>query len=242
MKQVPRVIALLSFHNEMKFLSDYLSNVAAQVDGIVALDDGSTDGSGDFVAGHGAILELVRLPPRAPHIWDEPASRSSVIAAAAKHKPDWLIGVDADERLEKEFRGRAVTEIERAQREGVLALSVYMRELWNSPVQYRSDGHWGSKRHARLFRWREDAELDPKKFHGHWAPLNSKTNGGYPPGDLNIFHLRMIDADRRRARRELYERLDPDRRLQPIGYAHLTDETGLELSPLPVGREYEPLP
>lgn len=52
----------------------------------------------------------------------------------------------------------------------------------------------------------------------------------------------MIDAERRRARRERYERLDADLRLQPVGYAHLTDETGLELSPLPVGREYEPLP
>jgi len=242
MKHVPRLIALLSFHNEMEFLPGYLCNVAAQVDGIVALDDGSTDGSGDFVAGHSAVLELVRVAPRVPHIWDESKYRGGLIAAAAKHEPDWLIGLDADERLEKDFRARSVTEIERAERDGVLAMSVYIRELWNSPVQYRSDGHWGSKRHARLFRQREDAEIDPKTIHGHWAPLNSKTNGGYPPGDLNVYHLRMIDAARRRARRERHELMDPERRLQPIGYAHLTDETGLELSPLSVGREYEPLP
>ena len=99
-----------------------------------------------------------------------------------------------------------------------------------------------SKRHARLFRQREDPEIDPKTIHGHWAPLNSKTDGQYPPADLNVYHLRMIDAARRRARRERHELADPDRRLQPIGYAHLTDETGLELSPLPAGREYEPLP
>lgn len=242
MKQSPRVIALLSFHNEMEYLADYLSNVSAQVDGIVALDDGSTDGSGDFVAGHNAVLGLVRVAPSVPHIWDESAYRRALIGAAAKHRPDWLIGLDADERLEIEFRARAAIEIERAEREGVLALSVYIRELWDSPVRYRSDGQWGSKRHARLFRQREDPEIDPKTIHGHWAPLNSKTNGGYPPGDLNVYHLRMIDAARRRARRERHERLDPDRRLQPIGYAHLTDETGLELSPLPVGREFEALP
>lgn len=116
------------------------------------------------------------------------------------------------------------------------------RELWNSPVQYRSDGNWGTKRHARLFRDRDDAELDPKALHGHWAPLNSKSAGGYPAGNLNIYHLRMIDAGRRQARRDRYEALDPDNQFQSIGYSHLTDETGLELQPLPEGREYEPLP
>ncbi|MEQ1698627.1 MAG: glycosyltransferase [Ilumatobacteraceae bacterium] len=238
----PRVIALLSFHNEMEYLADHLRNVSAQVDGIVALDDGSTDGSADVVAAHPAVLELVRVAPRVPHVWDEPANRRALIAAAAEYRPDWLIALDADERLEREFRARAATEIERAERDGVLALSVYIRELWDSPIRYRSDGNWGSKRHARLFRQREDPEIDPKALHGHWAPLNSKTNGGYPPGDLNVYHLHMIDAERRRARRERYERLDADLRLQPVGYAHLTDETGLELSPLPAGREYEPLP
>jgi len=236
------VIALLSLHNEIEYLADYLSNVSAQVDGIVALDDGSTDGSADVVAAHPAVLELVRVAPRVPHVWDEPANRRALIGAAAKYRPDWLIGLDADERLEREFRERCALEIERAEREGILALSVNIRELWDSPIRYRSDGNWGSKRHARLFRQREDAEIDPKTLHGHWAPLNSKTDGGYPPGDLNVYHLRMIDAERRRARRERYERLDSDLRLQPVGYAHLTDETGLELSPLPVGRDYEPLP
>lgn len=238
----PRVIALLSFHNEMEYVSDYLSNVSAQVDGIVALDDGSTDGSGDVVAAHPAVLELIRVAPRVPHVWDESAYRSALIGAAAKYRPDWLIGLDADERLEKEFRGRAAIEIERAERDGILALAVFIRELWDSPIQYRCDGHWGSKLHARLFRQREDPEIDPRTIHGHWAPLNSKTNGGYPPADLDVYHLRMIDAARRSARRARHERLDPERRLQPIGYAHLTDETGLELSPLPAGREYEPLP
>jgi|JI10StandDraft_1071094.scaffolds.fasta_scaffold201168_2 glycosyltransferase involved in cell wall biosynthesis len=242
MKPPPRVIALLSFHNEVEYLADYLSNVSAQVDGMVALDDGSTDGSGDVMAAHPAVLELIRVAPRVPHVWDEPANRTALIGAAAKYRPDWLIALDADERIEREFRQRCAIEIERAEHEGVLALSVNIRELWDSPIRYRSDGNWGSKRHARLFRHRDDAEIDPKALHGHWAPLNSKTNGGYPAGDLNVYHLHMIDAERRRARRERYERLDADLRLQPVGYAHLTDETGLELSPLPVGREYEPLP
>ncbi len=238
----PRIIALLAFHNEMEFLPGYVSNVQTQVDGIVALDDGSTDGSGDFVERQHKVLELVRIPPRTPHVWDEPTNRKMLVAAGRKYKPDWFVAVDADERLEKDFRDRVIREIERANEEGLPALSVNIRELWNSPVQYRADGDWGTKRHARLFRDRDDAELDPTALHGHWAPLNSKSGGGYPAGDLNIYHLRMIDAGGRQARRDRYETLDPENQYQTSGYGHLTDETGLELQPLPAGREYEPLP
>ena len=100
---------------------------------------------------------------------------------------------------------------------------------------------WGSKRFARFFRHRDDAEVDPRLVHGHWAPLNSRTGGGFPPGDLYLYHLRMLEPAARLARRQRYERLDPDCRYQAIGYAYLTDTDGLRLERLPPGREYEPL-
>ena len=237
----PRVLALLVFHNEMRFLPGYFANVPAQVDGIVAVDDGSTDGSGEFVARQPGTLEIVRRAPRSPHVWDEPENKRLAIGAAVRHQPDWLIAIDADERLEKNFKDRARAEISRAEGGGIRALSVHFRELWNDPRHYRADGIWGAKRFARFFRHRDDPEIDPRALHGHWAPLNSRTDGGFPAGDLYVYHLRMLDPEWRRARRERYERLDPQCRYQSIGYSYLTDETGLLLQPLPEGREYEPL-
>jgi hypothetical protein len=237
----PRVLALLAFRDEMRFLPGYFRNVPSQVDGIVALDDGSTDESRQFVERQPGVLELVRKLPQAPHVWDEPENRRLLIDAAGRHHADWLVAVDADERLERGFRDRAGAEIARAEAAGIEALSVHFRELWDAPDTYRADGVWGKKRFARFFRYRADAVIDPRALHGHWAPLNSKTGGGFPAGDLYVYHLRMLNPAWRRARRERYEWLDPDRRYQEIGYEYLTDEAGLRLERLPAGREYEPL-
>ena len=113
-------------------------------------------------------------------------------------------------------------------------------ELWDRPDRWRVDGRWGEKRHARLFQYREDAELDPRRMHGHWAPLNSRIGGGFAAADLILFHLRMVHREDREARRRRWEERDPHGEHQAIGYAHLTDERGLELAPLPRGRDYLP--
>ncbi|HJX27652.1 MAG TPA: glycosyltransferase family 2 protein, partial [Thermoanaerobaculia bacterium] len=133
----PRLLALLVFHNEMRYLPGWFENVLPHVDGVVALDDGSTDGSGDFVAAQPGVLEVVRVPPREPHVWDDGVNHSRVIEAALRHQPDWMIGLDADERLEREFRTRAEEEIRRAEKKGYKAYTLQLYELWDSPRTYR---------------------------------------------------------------------------------------------------------
>lgn len=237
----PRLFGLLSFRDEMRFLPGWFASNAHQLDGVIAYDDGSSDGSAEFVAAQPSVLELVRKPRGASDAWDEPAIHAELIAAAGRHDADWLVAVDADERLEEEFGERARREIVRLSRRGVTAASVRVRELWDAPDQYRSDGLWGNKRPARLFAWRPDPVLDPRPVHGHWAPVNSFHWGIFRHTELTIYHLRMVRAADREARRRRYETADPHGEYQSIGYAYLTDATGLELTALPDGRGYRPL-
>ena len=238
----PRILALLAFRNEMRYLPDYFRNIAPHVDGVIALDDGSTDGSAEFVSSQPCVLELVRKPARQPHFWNDGGNHRRVVEASWKHRPDWLVAVDADERVERHFRRRALRIIRRAEKLGHFGLAVRVRELWDRPDHYRTDGIWWDKRSARLFKARLDHEFDPRVLHGSWAPLNSRVGGVHPLVELNIYHLKMIDQADRLARQQRYTELDPDRQWQSIGYEYMTDTSNLHLRRVHWPRDYVPRP
>lgn len=232
-----KLVALLAVRNGMRYLPGLLRNVAPQVDGIVALDDGSSDGSAELLAGHEALIELLQNPTDRPE-WDEVGNHRALIQAALRHCAEWVVCVDADERLEQHFRTRAERVIARGQLLGYSAYAVRLRELWDDPGQYRVDGIWGQKMVARLFRLREDHEFDARPLHGLKAPLQALRRGRFPKADLNIYHLAMLRAEDREMRRRRYEEADPNRRWQRIGYEYLTDQSGLTLQSLPPGRGF----
>jgi len=232
-----RLLALLAVRDGMRFLPGFLRNVAPQVDGIVALDDGSSDDSPGLLARHASVIELLRNPRSRP-AWDEVGNHRLLLAAALRHRAQWVICVDADERLERDFRTRAERVIARGRLLGYSAYAVRLRELWDDPGQFRVDGIWGRKSVARLFRARQDHEFDPAPLHGSKAPQQGRRRGRFPKADLTIYHLGMLHAEDRAARRCRYELADPDRRWQAIGYEYLTDLRNLHLQPVDERRSF----
>ena len=234
----PRLLALIPFRDEMRFLPGFFENVSPHVDGVVALDDQSSDDSGAFAAHQESVVELLRVPHGAQDDNEDSLLRRALIEAAWEHGADWLLGIDADERLEDGFRARAEDAIRRADRDGHDAYFVPWLELWE-PSHYRADGVWGAKRKPCLFRSSRDHVFDDRRIHSHWASL-PMPEGGWPAADARIYHLRMIDPADRIARVERYRGLDPDRVWQPIGYDYLLDEEGMELRAIEPGRGYRP--
>lgn len=222
----------------MRYLPGYLRNVGPHVDGIIALDDGSRDSSGDFLESSQEVLEVIRVPADRRE-WDELGNHRALVAAALRHGADWILSLDADERVERDFRARAERVIARGRLLGMTAFRLRYRELWDAPDQYRVDGIWDEKTRGSLFRAASDHIFDPRPLHGRKAPMQARWRGRYPLADLTIYHLGMLRAEDRAARRERYERLDPDARWQPeLGYAYLTDERGLRLRKIPGNRGY----
>jgi len=236
----PQLLALLPFRDEMRFLPGLFENLAGQVDGVIALADRSADGSREFVEAQPLLVELVSAPEGGWGWLREDLRQRKLIEAAWEHGADWLLAIDADERLEREFRSRAEPELRRAARDGHAALWVSWCELWDAPDTMRVDGIWGEKRKPSLFTSDRGHRFHDRRMHSFWAPW-PPANGEYPTADLRIYHLRMIELADREARADRYRELDPDREWHAIGYDYRVDEEGLELAPIEPGREYVPL-
>jgi glycosyltransferase involved in cell wall biosynthesis len=234
-----RLLAVAAVRDEAPALPGLLRNLSAHVDGIVALDDGSSDGSLRLLQECPEVLQVLRNPVDRPS-WDESGDFRRLVAAALGHGAEWIIAVDADERLEKDFRARAERVIRRGRRLGLRAFQVRIRELWDAPDRYRADGIWGLKWAPRFFRARPGLDFPSRPLHVAKAPLQGKFFGIFPLADLFVYHRRMMRREDREARRRRYQALDPHALCQPVmGYEYLTDESGLRLRRVPPSRGYE---
>lgn len=235
------IIALLQARNEERFIPGWLASVAAAVDGIVALDDGSADATGALLDAHPKVIETLRNP--IGRSWNEYANQVALIKAGRRHGAKWFLCIDADERLEKSFVRDIREIVSQAEKRGIEAFSLQFCELWNDRRHFRMDGIWGKKARYRLFR-NSDAHVkfDPRPLHRHWMPLELVTNLTSVGMMLHyrIYHLRMLKTEDRQARHHRYITLDPQNRFQPQGYDYLLDESGLVLAEVTEDRDFVP--
>lgn len=236
-----KTIALLQARNEERFIRGWLENIAPAVDGIVALDDGSTDDTYKIISSHPKTLEVIRNP--VGREWNEYFNQVSLIKAGRRHRADWFLCLDADERIEERL-GRDIGELITVANAGKIdAYSFHLRDLWNDRFHYRIDGVWANRARYRLFRnVNTHAKFDPRHLHRHWLPLEILANienvGKAVP--YAIYHLRMIRAQDRIARYERYTQIDPKNMFQRQGYDYLIDEKDLELTLVPPDRDFCP--
>ena len=207
-----RIVAVFSYRYDAHLVPDLLANLDAIVDGWIAYDDRAAN-------------EIFS---------SETQRRRALVAAAYEAGADWILAMDPDERLENAVASRIGRLINGS---GHVAWGFRCREMY-TPASYRVDGPWGLKMQHRLFGAYHPDRYRAQDLHGAWFPDDI----GFRLRDsgLNLYHLKMIEPKRRVARRDLYNRLDPDRRLQQIGYDYLADEAGMILEAVPAGRGYFP--
>ena len=211
-KRKPKVLAVFSFRYDAHLVPGLIQNIEPMVDGWVAFDD---RGSRETFS-------------------NEPARRLALLKRARAEGAEWVLAVDPDERFERRL-AHAMPELTAV--EGSVAYSFLVRDLF-APGAYRVDGIWRRKLQSRLIRLADSLSPDVMALHSPWHAL--VPGSSVREVDYNLYHLKMLTPERRRARRDLYNHLDPDRRHQAIGYDYLADEEGLELEAIPFGRDFKP--
>lgn len=236
-----RLICVMQLRNEAQYLPGCLEHLRGHVDGIVALDDGSTDGTAEILRREPMVLELLANPAGDDHVWHENDNKRRLLECARRHGAGWILACDADERYETLFLDNLHAIVDSLPDSQLSCLSLSCKELWDSPDSYRVDGVWGRKSRARLLRLPQQISFDlSMELHGAWHPDEVQRHGLMFHSHYRLYHLRMIRPEDRVKRRDFYTRLDPTHRFQEVGYDYLAEEgPAMRLERIEQGRGYD---
>lgn len=238
-KAPEKVVALLPVFNDARYLPGWIDSIGQHVDGVVALDDGSTDESLKILASNTCVTEIIRIDPDKKTEWNEPRNRELLVTAGQALGATWFVAYDADERPDARLWSQWNVLTDEADEAGAIGISQPLREIWNRPDQYRCDGLWGRKRKVSIFRnLGPDHQFDPAQWHGEWYPAQFLGTDRFLLTDLNLYHLKMLHAADREQRMRRYLELDPEREYQETGYEYLVDEADIALAPISPSERY----
>jgi hypothetical protein len=194
---------MLPVRNAAAELDDWLEAASVACDGVVALDDGSTDGTRERLEASPLVLRVLANPPREGHAgWDDGANRARLLEAAAELEPLWLISLDADERLD---RPEAVALRRFLQTDAIpgCAYGFQHCRMWGAH-HFDSAVHWL----YRLFAFAPGQVFPTGRLHFNPIPVDVPRRLRVRT-TLRIQHFGAVDEAMRLARLEKYREADP---------------------------------
>lgn len=207
------VVCLLPARNAAADLPAYLESAARFCDGIVALDDGSTDGTRELLEASPLVQILLGNPSRDGYRgWHDGANRNRLLRAAAELDPDWIVKIDADERIDSDDAGVLRRFLERDALPGCAYAFQHFR-MWGEG-RYDPDFRWI----FRLFAHSPEHALPDQAL--HFDPVPS----GLPRirTTIRVQHFGAADEERRVARLRKYGEVDPEG-AYPTNFGGLAD-------------------
>jgi glycosyltransferase involved in cell wall biosynthesis len=209
------LVCLLPARNCESDLPGYFESVSRVADAVVALDDGSTDGTAKALKNRPLVKVLLSNPRRESYVgWDDAANRNRLLAAVEPLRPRWILSLDADERISPDD-SQALIEFLKS---GAVPGSAYgflrLRMIENLDT-YDEGGLWV----YRLFHYRKGQRFPVTKLHFVPVPTDI-SRGHWAKTTIRIQHLSDLTEEKRQARYRKFLEADPEYRYQ-AGYDHL---------------------
>lgn len=212
-------VCLLPARNCADDLPGYFESVGRFADAVVALDDGSTDDTRSVLEGNHLVKRLLTNPRRDDYRgWDDGENRNRLLAAAAQLDPDWVISLDADERIDATDAVAMRAFVTGCQERGDAYLLRVFRMI--DGLHYDDDSLWV----GRLFPFEHGQSFPTGRLHAVPLPT-SIPRDRWRRTTFRIQHLSSSTESRRAARFEKYREADPDRTFQS-DYSHLLAPPG----------------
>lgn len=212
-----KLVASMIVRNELhRYLGLVIEHLQTYADEICVLDDGSTDGSDEYLRDQGCNVLANDGPAFNEH---EGAARQRLLAHTMTAEPDWILAIDADEFVGDPYRLRAAIEDAGNARLSPPAFTLDMQEVWEATPEVlaiRQDGGWRSHGCPILFRVprlpqerRQGWKINPKRLSSGREPMAVRRNYGLARGSGSaILHFGWARLSERQARYARYVELD----------------------------------
>jgi len=212
------IIGALRIKNESCWIERVVRAIQPICSRVLILDDHSTDGTPEICEAAGATV--IRSPFTG---LNESRDKQFLLDRAyefvdsqwhGRHdSPFWMLAIDGDEELVADDLSIISAA---AENPAIHAYSLRILYLWDSPNQWRVDGVYGNFRRPSLFRLMNPAFTykttpfgkDGANFHCSSTPQEMIHHAR--PCEARLLHWGYMDRERRIAKHEWYNRIDPD--------------------------------
>lgn len=194
-------IVLVQSHNEVNNVTDFFDNIASFFDGIIMLDDESTDGTFEKAV-HEKLLLKVRKKRDAFLDID---NRNILLALSSFYPVEWICFMDFDERINLKFANFSFLDNNQID---TVAFNVI--HLWNNSELFNASfpgTYKGVEKVFRMFRNIGYSQIKSnKKFHFAVTPYFGRQS--FDSGIL-IMHHGFLYETYRKQKYEFYTKNDP---------------------------------
>lgn len=213
-----KIIVLIQARNESKHMPEILLHFNDYCDGFIFLDDGSTDDTYEK-AQHEKLL--VKAKKKYKGYFDDLENRNILLRLSNFFKSDWLIFVDADERID--FRYSNIRKYANSNKIDIYSL--HLVDLWDNPETYRTDmldrPINGIAIRTRMFRNKGSLQIYANR-EIHFTPVPYTKNPGL--AKILILHYGNYDKEIRERKFNLYTSQDMDGKKLGHSYEYLKDK------------------
>jgi glycosyltransferase involved in cell wall biosynthesis len=216
-----KLIILIPIKNGMKHIHRFLENSEKYTNSILFLDDGSTDGTYEFlqIICEDDSYKYIGVKKSNRDYWD-PGHNSYDLYEFIKEKelnPEWVLYMDVDETIHETYRMESLLNTGLPDR-----MYSFYRFSMASETHYRP----GGLNIHRLFKYNPTYEIHERGLHTQQWPIQIPRDKFVQSG-ISILHWNSITFDDRLERYKKFMEIDGDGKYQT--YKHLLNASPTEI-------------
>jgi hypothetical protein len=213
------IVFLVQVCNEATHTVEFLEHLDAIGDGIILLDDGSSDQTYELARSQKLLFKVKKQRGLS---FDDLGNRNTLLRLASFIRCKWLVFVDADERFDQRFCNLR----ELAMMDDIDTVSFRLVHLWDHISRFRVDipeGQNGIIKRYRMYRNHGFLQItSDRDLHFRVTPFKRKTY----QAPVLLLHHGLIDKELRAYKYGRYIKQDPQATKQNFSYDYLVDGKG----------------